>query len=101
LLFKPGSYDVDVNLGFYTQVLGLGLSPDDVTINGAVHAEADWFPPKNATQNFWRGAENLSAPRHGDRLTRRQGHDQPCHQQFRRGGEQRAPGDEPRKLSVT
>ncbi len=59
LLFKPGSYNVDVNVGFYTQVLGLGLSPDDVTINGAVHAEADWFQG-NATQNFWRGAENLS-----------------------------------------
>ncbi|MFD9502291.1 RICIN domain-containing protein [Streptomyces sp. NPDC060035] len=59
LLFKPGSYDVDANVGFYTQVAGLGLSPDDVTINGAVHAEADWFQG-NATQNFWRSAENLS-----------------------------------------
>ncbi|MFI7613097.1 RICIN domain-containing protein [Nonomuraea terrae] len=59
LLFKPGSYNVNVNVGFYTQVLGLGLSPDDVTINGTVHAEADWFDG-NATQNFWRGAENLS-----------------------------------------
>jgi hypothetical protein len=60
LLFKPGSYNVDANVGFYTQVAGLGLSPDAVTINGAVHAEADWFPPNNATQNFWRSAENLS-----------------------------------------
>ncbi|QKW23421.1 RICIN domain-containing protein [Kitasatospora sp. NA04385] len=59
LLFKPGSYNVDANVGFYTQVAGLGLSPDDVTINGAVHAEADWFQG-NATQNFWRSAENLS-----------------------------------------
>ncbi|MFG1874728.1 RICIN domain-containing protein [Sphaerisporangium sp. NPDC049003] len=59
LLFKPGTYNVDVNVGFYTQVLGLGLSPDNVTINGGVHAEADWFQG-NATQNFWRGAENLS-----------------------------------------
>ncbi|WP_371477370.1 RICIN domain-containing protein [Kitasatospora sp. NBC_00315] len=59
LLFKPGSYNVDANVGFYTQVAGLGLSPDDVTINGAVHAEADWFQG-NATQNFWRDAENLS-----------------------------------------
>ncbi|MDX3357757.1 RICIN domain-containing protein [Streptomyces sp. ME01-24h] len=59
LLFKPGSYGVDANVGFYTQVAGLGLSPDDVTINGAVHAEADWFQG-NATQNFWRSAENLS-----------------------------------------
>ncbi|GAA1162908.1 hypothetical protein F4556_000442 [Kitasatospora gansuensis] len=59
LLFKPGSYNVDANVGFYTQVAGLGLSPDDVTINGGVHAEADWFQG-NATQNFWRSAENLS-----------------------------------------
>ncbi|MGW4487569.1 RICIN domain-containing protein [Amycolatopsis sp. NPDC004368] len=60
VMFKPGTYSADVNVGFYTQVLGLGLSPDAVTINGAVHVEADWFPPQNATQNFWRGAENLS-----------------------------------------
>ncbi|MEV6942821.1 RICIN domain-containing protein [Streptomyces sp. NPDC051172] len=59
VLFKPGAYSADVNVGFYTQVLGLGLSPDAVTVNGAVHAEADWFQG-NATQNFWRGAENLS-----------------------------------------
>ncbi|MFD6025196.1 RICIN domain-containing protein [Streptomyces griseoluteus] len=59
LLFKPGTYSADANVGFYTQVAGLGLSPDDVTINGAVHAEADWFQG-NATQNFWRAAENLS-----------------------------------------
>ncbi|SDP04910.1 Ricin-type beta-trefoil lectin domain-containing protein [Streptomyces sp. cf386] len=59
VLFKPGSYNADVNVGFYTQVAGLGLTPDAVTINGAVHAEADWFQG-NATQNFWRGAENLS-----------------------------------------
>ncbi|OLR93719.1 RICIN domain-containing protein [Actinokineospora bangkokensis] len=59
LLFKPGQYAADVNVGFFTQVAGLGMSPDDVTISGAVHAEADWFGG-NATQNFWRGAENLS-----------------------------------------
>ncbi|MEV5375260.1 coagulation factor 5/8 type domain-containing protein [Streptomyces nondiastaticus] len=59
LLFKPGTYDADVNVGFYTQVAGLGLRPDDVTIKGAVHAEADWLRG-NATQNFWRAAENLS-----------------------------------------
>ncbi|MFE5833736.1 RICIN domain-containing protein [Streptomyces sp. NPDC056488] len=60
ILFRPGTYNNDVNVGFYTQVLGLGSSPDSVNINGAVHVEADWFPPQNATQNFWRGAENLS-----------------------------------------
>ncbi|WP_438829035.1 RICIN domain-containing protein [Streptomyces hintoniae] len=59
VMFKPGAYSADVNVGFYTQVLGLGLTPDAVTVSGAVHAEADWFQG-NATQNFWRGAENLS-----------------------------------------
>ncbi|MEV0740112.1 RICIN domain-containing protein [Streptomyces sp. NPDC050549] len=59
LLFKPGTYSANADVGFYTQVAGLGFSPDDVTINGAVHAEADWFQG-NATQNFWRDAENLS-----------------------------------------
>jgi hypothetical protein len=59
LLFKPGTYSANANVGFYTQVAGLGFSPDDVTINGSVHAEADWFQG-NATQNFWRDAENLS-----------------------------------------
>ncbi|MFI1396116.1 RICIN domain-containing protein [Streptomyces sp. NPDC020681] len=65
VMFKPGTYNNDVNVGFYTQVLGLGFSPDNVNINGAVHVEADWFPPQNATQNFWRGAENLSVTPNG------------------------------------
>lgn len=62
LLFAPGEYNVDVNLGFFTQVLGMGLSPDDVVIDGSVHVEADWWydGSQNGTQNFWRGAENLS-----------------------------------------
>ncbi|AEV84072.1 hypothetical protein ACWT_3049 [Actinoplanes sp. SE50] len=62
LLFKPGVYPVDANVGFFTQVAGLGLTPDQVTINGHVHAEADWWPDgsQNATQNFWRSAEGLS-----------------------------------------
>jgi hypothetical protein len=64
LLFKPGTYNVDANVGFYEQVAGLGLSPDQVNINGAVHAEADWFQG-NATQNFWRVAENLSVTPNG------------------------------------
>jgi hypothetical protein len=58
-LFKPGTYAVDAHIGFNTQISGLGFSPDDVVINGYVRAEADWFGD-NATQNFWRSAENLS-----------------------------------------
>ncbi|WP_232075688.1 discoidin domain-containing protein [Phytohabitans suffuscus] len=59
VLFKPGNYTADVNLGFFTQVAGLGMSPDDTNLNGHVRAEAFWFGG-NATQNFWRAAENLS-----------------------------------------
>ncbi|MGC4790933.1 discoidin domain-containing protein [Micromonospora sp. DT178] len=59
VLFKPGTYTADVNLGFFTQVAGLGMSPDDVNLNGHVRAEAFWMGG-NATQNFWRAAENLS-----------------------------------------
>lgn len=58
ILFKPGRYDADVNVGFYTQVAGLGLLPGGVVIDGHVHAEADWANGV-ALDNFWRGAENL------------------------------------------
>jgi hypothetical protein len=58
--FKPGQYNLDVEVGFYVQALGLGQSPDDVTITGAVRAKADWLGDNNATCNFWRGAENLA-----------------------------------------
>src|SRR3982074_1179099 len=60
-LFKPGTYTVNDNVGFYTSVAGLGQNPDDVTING--HITVDAFNASeagNATQNFWRSAENLA-----------------------------------------
>ncbi|MGW0295988.1 coagulation factor 5/8 type domain-containing protein [Streptomyces anthocyanicus] len=60
LLFKPGTYNgLNAQLGFYTSIAGLGLSPDDTTINGDVTVDAGWFDG-NATQNFWRSAENLA-----------------------------------------
>jgi hypothetical protein len=59
-LFKPGQYNLDVQVGFYTHVIGLGSSPDDVVITGAVRAKADWLGGNNATCNFWRTAENLA-----------------------------------------
>ena len=59
LFFKPGSYQAKVNVGFYTQVYGLGKMPDDVTINGEVRASGDW-DDGNCTLNFWRGCENLA-----------------------------------------
>jgi hypothetical protein len=62
-LFKPGTYGrVWANLGFYTSVAGLGLNPDDVTLNGAVNVDSGWNygDTSNATQNFWRSFENAS-----------------------------------------
>jgi hypothetical protein len=59
-LFAPGQYSLDVQVGFYTHVIGLGESPDDVVITGAVRAKADWLGSNNATCNFWRTAENLA-----------------------------------------
>ena len=59
LLFKPGNYHLDVRVGFYMLVLGLGKSPDDVAITGAVRSKAPWRNG-NATINFWRAVENLS-----------------------------------------
>lgn len=58
-LFKPGKYNLDVQVGFYTQVIGLGKSPDNVAITGAVRSKARWMGG-NATCNFWRAVENLS-----------------------------------------
>lgn len=59
LLFQPGSYEVNLQVGFYTTVCGLGSTPDAVTITGGVNTTASWFEG-NATQNFWRGVENLA-----------------------------------------
>ena len=59
LLFMPGEYHVDIPIGFYTEVRGLGASPDDVHIIGNVHSDAS-RPNNNATCTFWRSVENFS-----------------------------------------
>jgi len=59
-LFKPGQYtNLDVNLGYYTQVIGLGQMPDDVVITGNVHSDGV-LANHNATTTFWRSCENLA-----------------------------------------
>ncbi len=68
ILLKPGRYSIDVNVGFFTHVAGLGRLPGDVVIDGHVHAEADWAKGM-ALVNFWRGVENLSV-RPADRADR-------------------------------
>jgi hypothetical protein len=65
LLFKPGTYSVAVNVGFYMQVLGLGQTPDATNINGTIQVDASWMASNNATQNFWRSAENLALTPNG------------------------------------
>ncbi|HSY19954.1 MAG TPA: invasin domain 3-containing protein, partial [Candidatus Acidoferrales bacterium] len=60
LMFKPGVYqNLSIPLGYYTQVIGLGQSPDDVTIDGELYSDGV-LVNENATVNFWRSAENLA-----------------------------------------
>jgi len=59
LLFAPGDYKLDIPIGYYTQVLGLGASPDSVHITGNVHSDAT-LPRNNATCTFWKAAEGFS-----------------------------------------
>jgi len=59
LLFLPGEYHVDIPVGFYTQVIGLGPTPNAVHITGNVHSDAS-LPRNNATCTFWRGVEGFS-----------------------------------------
>lgn len=56
LLFKPGTYTVDVGMGFYMQALGLGQMPDNVVFTGPGPHSARWG---NVTTTFWRAVENL------------------------------------------
>ncbi len=61
VFFMPGSYDVSANVGFYTQLAGLGMLPTDTKIT-SVNTYARWLSNDlnlhNATCNFWRSIEN-------------------------------------------
>lgn len=59
LLFLPGEYHIDIPVGFYTEVIGLGPTPDAVHIVGNVHSDAS-LPHNNATCTFWRAVEGFS-----------------------------------------
>lgn len=69
LLFKPGTYDIDLTIDYYVQAIGLGRYPGDVTINGAVQSITTTSSNNIAnkvTTMFWRGAENFKVvPRDG------------------------------------
>jgi hypothetical protein len=56
--FKPGNYTLDIQVGYYMQVVGLGQSPNDVVITGAVRSKDSGGG--GATLNFWRSVENLT-----------------------------------------
>ncbi len=60
-LFQPGEYDVDCPVGYYTQVLGLGASPNDVRFTSpkGVYAEEGDYSIGGALSTFWRSAENF------------------------------------------
>jgi hypothetical protein len=61
LMFEPGTYNVTVPVGFYTEVIGLGQSPTQTVITGGgIYTDANWNPPNNATENFWRDVENIT-----------------------------------------
>jgi hypothetical protein len=58
LLFKPGRYNLDLKIGYYMQILGLGESPEDVVITGAVRSNTTHG--NSVLTNFWRSVENLT-----------------------------------------
>jgi hypothetical protein len=72
LLFEPGTYGtaeapLDFQVGYYTEVAGLGASPADVVVNGHIDVYNQCFPvppgaPSNCTalDNFWRSLSNLT-----------------------------------------
>jgi hypothetical protein len=72
LFFEPGTYGSAADplifqVGYYTEVAGLGTSPGDVTINGTINVFNQCLPPTTpgttnctALDNFWRSLSNLT-----------------------------------------
>jgi hypothetical protein len=65
LLFEPGTYGSAANplvfqVGYYTSVAGLGLSPNEVVINGAIVSFNQCFGSCTGLNNFWRSVSNLT-----------------------------------------
>ncbi|MEV5694619.1 adenylyl cyclase [Micromonospora globbae] len=69
-LFKPGTYGtpeqpLQIKVGYYTEIAGLGASPTDVRINGKIEAYNRCLADGGtgnciALVNFWRTLSNLS-----------------------------------------
>src|SRR5438876_7408438 len=66
LLFEPGTYGsstapLNFQVGYYTAVAGLGLSPNDVVINGSIYVHNQCSGTFcTALDNFWRSLSNLT-----------------------------------------
>ncbi len=70
LLFKPGVYGtadqpLQMKVGYYTEVAGLGASPTDVTINGKIEVYNRCLADGGTSNclalvNFWRTLSNLT-----------------------------------------
>ena len=70
VLFKPGTYGtaeqpLQIKVGYYTEISGLGASPEDVVINGKVEVYNRCLAEGGtanclALVNFWRTLSNLS-----------------------------------------
>src|SRR5436305_3301299 len=67
VLFEPGTYGsaqspLVFQLGYYTQVAGLGATPSGVVINGAVDVfnQCDGSGPCDGLNNFWRSLSNVT-----------------------------------------
>jgi hypothetical protein len=66
VLFEPGTYGsaanpLDFQVGYYTQVAGLGTKPSDVVINGAINVFNQCSGGAcNGLTNFWRSLSNLT-----------------------------------------
>jgi hypothetical protein len=66
LLFKPGTYGsaaapLNFQVGYYTDVAGLGASPNDVNVNGTIDVYNQCFSDGcTALVNFWRSVSNLT-----------------------------------------
>ncbi|HLN52393.1 MAG TPA: hypothetical protein VK212_01710 [Lentimicrobium sp.] len=58
LLFKPGTYQLDIKVGYYTSIVGLGETPEEVVIRGILLSKGE--QNGNVTCNFWRSVENIT-----------------------------------------
>ncbi len=71
VLFKPGKYNISLEVGYYTQVAGLGETPGEVTFTADNGAKGPFCPALRQNEwiagcaglsldTFWRVAENYT-----------------------------------------